>query len=56
MKGLADDGPTVVFAYGEEDEIRVSSSSPRNPLGLVDLLLMKGAGVAPIAQAKGKVS
>src|SRR4030095_2173307 len=31
-------GPTVVFAYGEEDKIRLSSSSPRNPLGLIDML------------------
>lgn len=44
-----DSGPTVVFAYGEEDEIRVSSSSPRNPLGLIDLLLTKGAGLGPMA-------
>jgi hypothetical protein len=37
-------GPTVAFAYGEEDAIRVASSSPRNPMGLIDLFLMKGAG------------
>jgi hypothetical protein len=57
LRGLGENaGPTVVFAYGEADKIRVSSSSPRNPLGLVDLLLMKGAGLAPLAQAGGKVS
>jgi hypothetical protein len=42
-------GPTVVFAYGEEDEIRLSSSSPRNPLGLLDMLLLKGGNLGPFA-------
>jgi len=47
MKQLADavgqaSGPFVAFAYGEEDRIRIASSSPRNPLGLLDLLLHKG--------------
>ncbi len=49
-------GPTVVFAYGEEDRIRLSSSSPRNPLGLIDMLLLKerrGTGAAPTA-ARGE--
>jgi len=32
-------GPTVAFAYGEEDTIRVASSSPRNPMGLIELLM-----------------
>ena len=44
-------GPTVVFAYGEEDKIRLSSSSPRNPLGLVDMLLLKGGNLGPLAAA-----
>jgi hypothetical protein len=43
-------GATVVFAYGEEDRIRLSSSSPRNPLGLLDMLLTKGASLGPLAQ------
>jgi hypothetical protein len=38
-------GPTVVFAYGEADTIRIASTTPRNPLGLIDLLLSKGAGL-----------
>lgn len=46
-------GPTVVFAYGEEDEIRLSSSSPRNPLGLIDMLLLKGNNLGPLAAAAG---
>jgi FecR-like protein len=44
-------GPTVVFAYGEEDKIRLSSSSPRNPLGLIDMLLLKGGNLGPLAAA-----
>jgi hypothetical protein len=39
-------GPTVVFAYGEEDSIRLSSSSPRSPLGLADLFLLGGGGMS----------
>jgi hypothetical protein len=46
-------GPTVVFAYGEEDKIRVSSSSPRNPLALIDMLLMKGHAFGQVAAASG---
>ena len=46
-------GPTVVFAYGEENEIRLSSSSPRNPLGLIDMLLLKGNNLGPLAAAGG---
>lgn len=46
-------GPTVVFAYGEEDEIRLSSSSPRNPLGLIDMLLLKGNNMGPLAAVGG---
>ncbi|HEV8629844.1 MAG TPA: hypothetical protein VGV61_05960, partial [Thermoanaerobaculia bacterium] len=48
-KQLGEAGPTAVFAYGEEDKIRLSSSSPRNPLGLIDMLLLKGAGMGPLA-------
>jgi hypothetical protein len=41
-------GPTVVFAYGEADSIRLSSSSPRSPLGLADLFLLRGASINPL--------
>jgi ferric-dicitrate binding protein FerR (iron transport regulator) len=49
-------GPTVVFAYGEADSIRLSSSSPRSPLGLADLFLLRGTAINPlggIAEAHG---
>ncbi len=52
VKALGENaGPTVVFAYGEEDEIRLSSSSPRNPLGLIDMLLLKGGNLGPLSAA-----
>jgi ferric-dicitrate binding protein FerR (iron transport regulator) len=49
-------GPTVVFAYGEEDAIRISSSSPRNPLGLLDLLLSHGGSLGPAKAVGGKTA
>ena len=52
VKALGENaGPTVVFAYGEEDRIRLSSSSPRNPLGLIDMLLLKGGNLGPLSAA-----
>ena len=39
-------GPSVFFAYGEADRIRISGTSAYNPLGLVNLLMMKGLGAA----------
>jgi hypothetical protein len=43
-------GPTVVFAYGEQDSIRLSSSSPRSALGLADFFLLGGSGLAQVGE------
>jgi hypothetical protein len=55
MKRLVDElgqaaGPTVVFAYGEADSIRVSSSSPKSALSLADFFLLRGMDLASIAK------
>jgi hypothetical protein len=39
-----DFGRALVYAYGEDDEILVSSTSPHNPLGLVRMFLAGGLG------------
>jgi hypothetical protein len=50
---LGQSGPTVVFAYGEEDSIRVSSSSPRSALGLADLFLLSNGGLGSMHDMSG---
>ena len=53
---LGQGGPTVVFAYGEEDSIRVSSSSPRSALGLADLFLLSNGGLGAMQEMGGHES
>ena len=50
---LGQGGPTVVFAYGEEESIRVSSSSPRSALGLADLFLLSNGGLGAMQEMGG---
>ncbi|HVS03226.1 MAG TPA: FecR domain-containing protein [Thermoanaerobaculia bacterium] len=43
MQGLSEGfGPSLAYAYGEDDRILLATSSSYDPLGLVKLLLLKG--------------
>jgi hypothetical protein len=53
---LGQGGPTVVFAYGEEESIRVSSSSPRSALGLADLFMLSNGGLGAMQEMGGHES